>query len=134
MMTLSDRIHAYYEALREEKPLAPFFAVEPRPAKFGIQERLYGHEEITRALAAQSRSTTDWHVESTDLVVGHRADVGWFTDEVEFGWLDTDEDEHYAFDSRWSGTLVRDDDVWRFVTMHVSIGYDFRSGRVDASD
>lgn len=133
-MTLRDRIHDYYDALRNEEPLAPFFAVEPAPAKFGIQERLYGHEEITRALADQSRSTTDWRVDSTGLRVERRQGVGWFTDEVGFGWLDADAGERYDFDTRWSGTLVREEDTWHFVTMHVSVGYDFRAGRMDDAD
>ena len=117
-------IRAYYDALREGEPLGPFFAAE-RPGddavvKFGISERLVGAERIHEGLAEQTESTADWAVESESLRVTEREEHAWFSDRVQMGWRDTEKGIHYEFDTRWSGTLERRGDKWRFVGMHVS--------------
>ena len=119
-MTARERILEYYDALRAGDPLAPFFAESPSVVKFGITERLTGYEEIEAGLREQTRTTTDWTVESGALRVSDRPDHAWFSDDVFMSWVDTTDDREYAFDSRWSGTLHAHEDEWKFVGMHVS--------------
>jgi len=121
-------VREYYEALRSGEPLAPFFFEDATTAKVGVSERLVGHEAVTEGLREQTRRTTDWTVESHDLAAGRRGDAGWFTDRVAMAW--TDGDDEYAFDTRWTGALVREvgdpqtGHHWPFVDLHVSAGHD----------
>ena len=117
-------VREYYEALRSGEPLAPFFLENATTAKVGVSERLVGHETVTEALREQTRRTTDWTVESHDLAAGRRGDAGWFADRVAMAW--TDGDDEFAFDTRWTGALVRavgdprTRHDWPFVELHVS--------------
>ena len=120
-MALDERIREYYEALRQGEPLEDYFVVEPRPVKFGITETLYGYDEIAEALREQTRTTTDWVVTSHRLETDSRGDLGWCSDHVTMAWRDCEEGEEVAWETRWSGTLLRDDDTWQFVRMHVSV-------------
>jgi hypothetical protein len=119
-------VRAYYEALRDGEPLYPFFARAETTVKFGIGERLTGHDEVRAGLEAQTATTEGWVVDSGRLVVGAADDHAWFSDDVFMAWTDTDRDHRYEFDTRWSGTLTRRPDdadlgtEWRFVGMHVS--------------
>jgi len=119
-MTVEARIREYYEALRAGEPLSPFFAAGEDVVKFGITERLTGFEEIEAGLRDQTRTTTDWTVESSNLRVVERADHAWFSDDVAMAWTHVPTDRGLAFDTRWSGTLERRDGAWLFVGMHVS--------------
>jgi hypothetical protein len=127
-MGATARIRAYYEALREGDPLVPYFAPDERVVKFGISETLSGYEAIEAGLEEQSRTTTDWRVESRALRVTERDRPAWFSDSVALAWTDTEARIRYEFETRWSGTLeARDDDgqvdedgTPRFVGMHVS--------------
>jgi hypothetical protein len=112
-------VEEYYDALREEEPLAPYFADRETTVKFGISESLWGGEAVAEGLREQTETTTDWTVESSDLTVGERGETAWFADEVFMAWTDTDRRIRFEFDTRWSGTLVRNED-WGFVGMHVS--------------
>ena len=112
-------IRDYYDALRAGAPLAPFFASDAG-VKFGISERLVGHDEITAGLRAQTETTTDWMVDSQALSVCERDQCAWFSDQVAMAWTDTDARMRYEFDTRWSGTLEAGTDGWQFVGMHVS--------------
>jgi hypothetical protein len=118
-------IRDYYDALRAGDPLAPFFAPDAG-VKFGISERLVGHDEITAGLRAQTETTTDWHVTSHDLRVTARECHAWFADRVDMAWTDTARDRRLEFETRWSGTLeagTGDGETTaspRFVGMHVS--------------
>lgn len=122
-------VWAYYDALRDGEPLAPFFATErqgdPEIVKYGISERLVGSDAVRAGLRAQTERTADWTVESRALRVTERRDCAWFSDRVHMAWTDTEADERRAFDTRWSGTLERRDEGWRFVGMHVSTADDF---------
>ncbi|MFD1598891.1 nuclear transport factor 2 family protein [Halobellus rarus] len=125
--TAEGRIREYYETLRDEEPLYPFFAEDQTVVKFGITEKLTGYEEIETGLREQTATTEDWTVDSRDLRVVERGDHAWFSDDVRMEWHDIDEDRGRAFDSRWSGTLERregeESDTsaeWLFVGMHVS--------------
>lgn len=129
--TAESTVRAYYDALRSEAPLAPFFA-DGDVVKVGISERLVGSEAVKSGLREQTGRTTDWTAESRDLRVTDRGCHAWFADRVGMAWTDTERDRRYEFDSRWSGTLERRSDdgtptaeegaEWRFVGMHVSAG------------
>lgn len=112
-------VQDYYEALRRGEPLYPYFAEAESLVKFGIGERLTGYEAVAEGLREQTRTTTDWRVESRRLVVTQRDEHAWFSDDVFVAWTDVEQGVRYEFDTRWSGTLERDDG-WKFVGMHVS--------------
>ncbi len=118
-MDPAEFVEAYYDALRAGEPIAPFFAAEPTTVKFGISETLRGGEAVADGLREQTERTTEWRVESHDLVVGEREGWAYFTDEVFMAWTDT-ENGRYEFETRWSGALERRDGDWQFVAMHVS--------------
>lgn len=117
-------IRAYYDALRSGEPLAPYFTDRDDIVKFGVSERLEGYEAIAAGLRDQTRTTTDWVVESNRLCTTRRGDIGWFSDTVTLEWTNTSSGERHAFETRWSGTLERDEGAWRFVGMHVSAPHD----------
>lgn len=124
-MDPEETIEAYYDALRAGEPLEAFFAERPTAVKVGISERLVGSEQIAAALREQTRTTTDWAVESRDRHVDGRGPTAWFGDAVRMAWTETESGRRHAFDSRWSGTLERDGDGgWAFVGMHVSAPHD----------
>ncbi|QLH83978.1 hypothetical protein [Halosimplex pelagicum] len=148
-MAAVDRVRAYYDALREGEPLAPFFAPVDGAVKVGISERLVGGESVADGLADQTERTTDWSVGSRDLRVTEREGHAWFGDRVSLAWTDTERRIRYEFDTRWTGTLELraepdeepespvDDggdgggtatdgrgDRWQFVAMHVSTARD----------
>jgi len=106
-MGAAERVRSYYDALRSGDPLGPFFAPDDEAVKFGISERLVGHEAIAEGLRAQTETTRDWYVESQDLRVTERDCHAWFSDVVSLGWADTDKQIRYEFETRWSGTLER---------------------------
>lgn len=119
-MSATETVRTYYAALRHGEPLVPFFAERAGVVKVGITERLVGYDAVAAGLREQTRTTTNWTVESNDLRVGERDGTAWFGDAVALAW--TDEDGRRSYDSRWSGSLVRagEDDEWRFTAMHVS--------------
>jgi hypothetical protein len=100
-------IHAYYDALRRGEPLEPYFADDPEVVKFGITERLVGHESIAAGLREQTRTTTDWTVESRRLTATERDRHAWFADDVRMAWTDTETGARYDYGTRWSGALER---------------------------
>lgn len=118
--TAREAVEIYYDALRAGDPLAPFFADGEATVKFGISETLRGGGAVAEGLREQTATTTDWQVESHDLVVGEREEWAYFADEVFMAWTDTGKRIRYEFETRWSGTLERGEDGWRFVAMHVS--------------
>ncbi|WP_331233445.1 nuclear transport factor 2 family protein [Natronorarus salvus] len=118
--TATETVEAYYDALSSGEPLAPFFADRSDLVKFGISERLEGFSEVERGLREQTETTTDWAVESRNLIASEADGSAWFSDEVRMEWTDTETGERRAFETRWSGTL-RLGERWRFVGMHVSV-------------
>ncbi|WP_436931856.1 hypothetical protein [Halosimplex halobium] len=152
-MGAADRVRAYYDALREGEPLAPFFAPVDGAVKVGISERLVGDDAVAEGLREQTERTTDWSVGSRDLWVTERDRHAWFGDRVSLAWTDTERRIRYEFDTRWTGTLelrgaadssadgvdegeptaAGEDgattdggsaDAWQFVSMHVSTARD----------
>lgn len=119
-MDARETVRAYYDSLRNGEPLPPYFADAEGVVKFGISERLLGGEAVAARLAEQTETTADWTVESRQLRMTERECHAWFADEVAMGWLDTERQVRYEFDTRWSGTMERREHDWRFVTMHVS--------------
>lgn len=136
-MSAEATIEEYYDALRSDEPLVPYFAEREGLVKVGISERLVGPDAVAEGLREQSETTSDWTVESRDLRVTERESVAWFADEVRMAWSTEDGDEH-DFEARWSGTLEREDSgergrtprstsedasdgEWLFVGMHVSV-------------
>jgi hypothetical protein len=113
-------LRTYYDALRAGDPLAPFFADEPETVKFGISEALRGGEAVAEGLREQTATTTDWEIESHNLVADEPDGGAYFTDEVFMAWTDTEKRVRYEFETRWSGTLERLQAGWQFVGMHVS--------------
>lgn len=117
--TAEETVRSYYDALRNGEPLPPYFADNRETFKFGITERLFGYDEVERALREQTRTTTNWTVESRNLRVTEKEDHAWFRDVVHMAWEDTRKGRSYDFETRWSGTL-ENRDGWVFVGMHVS--------------
>jgi hypothetical protein len=122
-MDAEETIRSYYDTLRNEEALSPYFARDDALVKFGISERLAGQDAVSDGLSEQTRTTTDWEVGSRDLRVTERERHAWFSDEVRMAWTDTGTGRRREFDSRWSGTL-EDRDGWVFVGMHVSAAHD----------
>lgn len=123
-MSPETTVREYYEALRRGEPLYPFFAEDGSVVKVGVGERLVGYDAVAEGLREQSRTTTDWTVESRDLRTVDRGDHAAFADAVRMAWRDAERDREYDFETRWSGTLERrpdaDDAEWVFLGMHVS--------------
>ncbi|QLG26644.1 DUF3225 domain-containing protein [Halorarum halophilum] len=125
-MTPEETVRAYYDALRDGDPLAPFFVESPDVVKFGIGERLTGYADVGRGLREQTRTTEDWVVDSRGLRVVDRGDHAAFSDDVHMAWFDTESFSEHDHETRWSGTLTRvdDDPGWKFLGMHVSVEVD----------
>lgn len=119
-MSVEATVREYYEALRRGEPLYPYFAERDDLVKFGVSERLAGYDAVAEGLREQTRTTDEWTVESHRLRAGRHGDAGWFADEVTLAWTDVRTDERHAFETRWSGTLLRRDGEWLFAGMHVS--------------
>ncbi|MFB6118669.1 nuclear transport factor 2 family protein [Halosegnis sp.] len=120
-MDAAGTVRDYYEALRAGEPLYPYFHGAATTVKFGVGERLVGYETVRAGLRTQTATTTDWTVESSNLVVDTAEASGWFADEVYMAWTDTERDVRHEFDTRWSGSLLQDDGDWEFTGMHVSV-------------
>ncbi|MDS0294730.1 nuclear transport factor 2 family protein [Halogeometricum luteum] len=138
-MSARATVEDYYEALRRGEPLYPYFAESESVTKFGVGETLVGYDAVAEGLREQTRTTTDWTVESGDLRVVERDDHAAFADDVRMAWTDTEAGEDRSFETRWSGTLERrptDDDPdadpetdeWVFLGMHVSVAHDTEDG------
>lgn len=119
-MSVEETVRSYYGALRRGEPLYPFFAERPDVVKFGVGERLTGYDQIAAGLREQTRTTEEWLVESRNLRVGEEDGYGWFSDDVRMAWRTISSGQEYDLQTRWSGTVRRDDGEWQFVGMHVS--------------
>lgn len=134
-MAVAALVREYYDVLRAGDPLYPYFRESPATVKYGLSETLRGYEAVAEGLREQTRTTTDWAVESRDLTTGLRdrsgqlagdeagtgsegsdTACGWFADDVFMAWTDTDRRIRYEFETRWSGTVVDGE----FAAMHVS--------------
>ncbi|WP_423747038.1 nuclear transport factor 2 family protein (plasmid) [Haladaptatus sp. SPP-AMP-3] len=118
-------VREYYESLRRSEPLYPYFAEDDELVKFGISEQLVGYEAVAEGLREQTRQSDDWTVASHELRVTQRDRHAWFSDTVAMAWTDTTSGTRRGFDTRWSGTLARREDGWKFVGMHVSAPHQF---------
>ncbi|GKZ14594.1 nuclear transport factor 2 family protein [Haladaptatus sp. T7] len=118
-------VRKYYESLRQGEPLYPYFADDDSLVKFGITEQLVGYETVEEGLREQTSQSKDWTVTSHELRVTQRDRHAWFSDTVEMAWTDTTSGTRREFDSRWSGTLAKRGEDWKFVGMHVSAPHQF---------
>lgn len=139
-MSARETVLDYYEALGRGEPLYPYFVERDDVVKVAISERLVGYDAVAEALREQTRTTEDWTVESTDLVVTERGGVAWFDDAVRMEWTLARRGERVGHDARWSGVLERRavdgsgdgaatdgenrDAEWLFAAMHVSTASD----------
>jgi hypothetical protein len=136
-MTAEDAILDYYEALRRGEPLYPYFRETSDAWKAAISTTYEGYDAIAEGLREQSRSTTDWTVESNALAVVERDDWARMTDDVTLAWTrvpdgddaadgasgtgdDEENRDRREHETRWSGVLVEHDDEWVFEQLHVS--------------
>lgn len=119
-MDAAGTVRDYYDAVRAGEPLHSFFHRDEHTVKFGVGETLAGYESVAEGLRAQTATTTGWEIVSRDLAVGEAEASAWFADDVFMGWTDTEANVRYEFDTRWSGSMLRVDDEWRFTGMHVS--------------
>jgi hypothetical protein len=123
-MNAERTVREYYEALRRGEPLSDYFAERQDVVKVGVGERLVGYDAVAEGLREQTRTTTDWTVESRALRVTEDDGCAYFSDVVSLSWTDREADTEYAFSTRWSGTLTREGEEWRFVGMHVSAPFE----------
>ncbi|MHC3437543.1 AtzH-like domain-containing protein [Natrialbaceae archaeon A-gly3] len=123
-MHAEEVIREYYESLRRGEPLYPYFLEDETTVKFGVSEALYGYEAVVDGLLEQTKTTDDWTVESTNLTVDEREGYAVFADEIRLEWTDLEAETRHEFETRWSGTLERHGEEWRFVSMHVSTPHD----------
>lgn len=119
-MNAADTIREYYDALRNGNPLSPYFLEDESTTKFGVSESLFGYDDVEAALREQTETTSEWTVDSRNLVVTQRDETATFADEVGLGWTEDESGDRNRFETRWSGSLERTDDGWKFRTMHVS--------------
>ena len=119
-MSAADVITAYYDALRKGDPIHAYFLEDDSTVKVGVEGAAYGYEHVADSLREQTRSTEEWTVESHRLVVTEQPDHARFADEVTMAWTDHEAETRHRFETRWTGTLERQNGEWRFATMHVS--------------
>ena len=119
-MDIEETVRSYYNALEAGDPLGPYFHDAPSTVKVGIWGAHRGHDAVVEALARQTAKTTDWSVTSTALETDRIGEVGWFADDLEMAWRDTETGEAHRFEARWTGTVVRSAGEWRFATLHAS--------------
>lgn len=133
-MSAEETVREYYESLRRGEPLYPYFLESCETVKVGIGERLIGYETVAEGLREQSRTTDDWTVGSTDLRTTETGDTASFSDTVQMQWRDTTAERWLDYETRWTGTLVRRDEEWQFVVMHVSASVDGDGNVVGVDD
>jgi hypothetical protein len=133
-MSAEDAVLEYYEALRRGEPLYPFFVESPDTHKVAVSTAYDGYEAVAEALREQTRTTTDWVVDSDGPSVVAGEEWASFHDDVSLAWTTMDVSDHEAagdgrgaddgvrheFETRWSGTLVERDGEWLFLELHVS--------------
>lgn len=126
-MSAEDAVLDYYEALRRGEPLYPYFVESPDTWKAAISTSYSGYDAVAEALREQSRTTTDWTVESAGPSVVERDGWATFHDDVAMAWTSThgeddasESESRHEHETRWSGTLADRDDEWLFVQLHVS--------------
>lgn len=125
-MTIGAAVRAYYRALEEATPLAPFFAADwpdGPVVKIGTEpgEVYVGAAAVAAELERVQATLTDNRLRSRRLLTWTAADVGWFFDEV--WWSGRAEGRPFAGLTLWTGVLRRAGGprrAWRFVLLHVS--------------
>jgi|AntRauTorcE11898_2_1112593.scaffolds.fasta_scaffold01449_2 hypothetical protein len=130
-MSAEDAVLDYYEALRRGEPLYSYFVESPDAHKVAVSTAYDGYEAVAEALREQTRTTTDWVVDSAGPSVLAGDEWASFHDDVSLAWTETVKDEEsrhesdaeesrHEFETRWTGTLVERDGEWLFLELHVS--------------
>lgn len=137
-MSAEDVVLDYYEAVRRGEPLYPYFRESASTWKAAISTTYDGYDSIAEGLREQSRTTTDWTVDSHALETVDRDGCVTMTDHVTLAWTSvgsTDTESEPAanhggegepartaheHETRWSGVLVEHADEWLFTQLHVS--------------
>ena len=122
-VTVEQRIREYYDALAAGRSLEPFLG-ERAFVKIGVEEMLTGADRIAEGLHEQRRTTSDWRVESQSLRTDVREGYALFSDQVSLAWTEDPSGDRHEFETRWSGTLVRTESGWAFVSIHVSVSHE----------
>jgi type II secretory pathway component PulJ len=119
---------AYYEALEQGAPLAPFYATDAEAGDLGPVLKVGSGEgevfrgagavraEVQRVGAAFARN----RLESRALQARARHDLGWFFDLV--WWSGESEGAPFASLTRWTGVCLRLPGGWKLLQLHVSEG------------
>ncbi len=71
-MAVAPLVRDYYGVLQDGDPLYPYFRESPATVKYGLSETLRGYDAVAEGLREQTRTTTDWTVESRNLTTGTR--------------------------------------------------------------
>ena len=125
-MSAETVITAYYDSLRRGDPIHPYFLEDDSTVKIGVRGAAYGYENVADSLREQTRTTENWTVESHRLAVEETDDHARFADEVSLAWTDLEAETRHRFETRWTGTLVRQNGDWYVATMHVSSPHELR--------
>lgn len=121
-------VRAYYRALEEARPLAPFYATDAEAGALGpvvkigteAGESFSGHDAVASEMGRVSASLLQNRLESQGLVVRRRGDLAWFADQV--WWSGQERGRPFASLTRWTGVCLRGPMGWRFLQLHVSEG------------
>jgi hypothetical protein len=127
--TIEGLVLAYYRALEQGAPLAPFFVTDDGagelgpPLKIGTaaDEVYAGWTAIAQALDRVAATLSHNRLESRGLLTREAGAVGWYFDQV--WWSGEEAGRPFASLTRWTGVCLRGPDGrWRFLQMHVSEG------------
>ena len=124
MRNAHDTVKAYFDALvvGDAETLIAMMLPASHYVKIGTDadEVVKGSAEIAAYYQNHVASTEDFSIEFINLDVQERDDVAWFyTRQIwRLKWQGTPEE----FVMRMTGVLEKNDELWRFVQIHASVG------------
>ena len=124
MRNAHDTVKAYFDALvvGDAETLIAMMLPASHYVKIGTDadEVVKGSAEIAAYYQNHVASTEDFSIEFINLDVQERNDVAWFyTRQIwRLKWQGTPEE----FVMRMTGVLEKNDELWRFVQIHASVG------------
>ncbi len=124
MLTAHETLTAYFDALiaKDAETLIAMMCHAEHYVKIGTDhgEVIQGHQRIAEYYRNHTASTEDFSITFITLDVQERDTVAWFyTQQIwRLKWQGTPEE----FLMRMTGVLERNDDAWKFVQIHASIG------------
>lgn len=121
---LSLLIRDWYYAASEGKveEFLSYFLQDDRTAYIGTDpsEIWYGFHEIRSNIEENFRIYGKWTIMSKNMVVQRLGDTAVFSDEVELSARY--EGSSIAEDARVTGILIRSNDAWKIIQVHLSFG------------